>query len=203
MKILIADDDRTSRTVLASVLEKVGHEVVKTCDGEEAWDAMHRPGSPRLAILDWMMPGLDGAEICRRMRSQDCDEPPYLILLTTREGKQDIAEGLQSGADDYLCKPFDPVELCARVEVGSRMIAIQERLAAKVHELREALAQIKTLRGIVPICASCKKIRDDQGYWSQVESYVSSHSEAQFSHGICPECASQLYPGLADRGYSI
>ena len=196
MKILIAEDDLTSRAVLTAVLQKIGHEVVVTSTGAEAWQVLQQPDAPRLAILDWMMPGLEGTEVCRRVRARETGQPPYVILLTTRGEKKDVAEGLRAGADDYLAKPFDPLELSARVEVGCRMIALQDRLAGNIRELQEALAHIKTLRGIVPICAGCKKIRDDQGFWSQVEAYVSAHSEATFSHGLCPECMPKYFPGL-------
>jgi phosphoserine phosphatase RsbU/P len=196
VKILIADDDFTSRTILAGVLKKAGHEVMETADGRQAWEELKKPGAPELAILDWMMPELDGPEVVRRVRAVQTDRPPYIIMLTTKDEKADIIAGLEAGANDYLAKPFDAGELRARVGVGRRMVEMQEALAAKVVELRRALDQIKTLRGIVPICASCKKIRDDRGYWNQVEVYVSDHTEAEFSHGICPECAKKLYPEL-------
>jgi DNA-binding response OmpR family regulator len=194
MRILIAEDDFTSRTVLAGVLKKEGHEVMATINGAEAWQALQQPDAPLLAILDWMMPKMDGLEVVRRVRALQTDRPPYIIMLTTKGEKADIIAGLDAGANDYLSKPFDAGELRARVKVGRRMIEMQEALAAKVEELRQALDQIKTLRGIVPICASCKKIRDDQGYWNQVEVYVRKHTEAQFSHSICPECMTKLYP---------
>jgi phosphoserine phosphatase RsbU/P len=196
-RILIADDDLTSRATLQAVLQKHGYAVDAVCDGAEAWAALQQPTAPSLAILDWMMPGLTGPDVCRRVRARETDRPPYLILLTARGEKKDVSEGLHAGADDYLAKPFDPVELTARVEVGYRMLTLQDRLAGKVQELQDALAQIKTLRGIVPICANCKKIRDDQGYWNQVEEYVSAHSQALFTHGICPECIARLYPDYA------
>jgi sigma-B regulation protein RsbU (phosphoserine phosphatase) len=197
MRILIAEDDLTSRSMLAAVLRKAGHEVVETVDGAAAWDALRRPDAPRLAILDWMMPGMDGLDVVRRVRAPRTDRPPYIIMLTAKGSKADIIAGLEAGANDYLAKPFDLGELRARVEAGRRMVEMQDALASKVEELRQALDQIKTLRGIVPICASCKKIRDDQGYWSQVEVYVRDHTEAQFSHGICPECMKKLYPEFA------
>ena len=122
VKILIADDDATSRFVLAGVLKKFGHEVRSSkMDGREAWEAMRGPDAPMLAILDWMMPGLAGAEVCRRIRTLPSDEPPYLILLTSMTEKADVVAGLGAGADDYLAKPFDPGELRARVEVGRRL----------------------------------------------------------------------------------
>lgn len=199
MRILIADDNLTSRTILAAVLQKLGYEVVAVPNGLEAWEALQQPNAPRLAILDWLMPDLDGPEVCRKVRARETDQPPYLILLTVRGGKKDISEGLHAGADDYLAKPFDPSELGARIEVGNRILALQDRLAGKVIELQDALNQIKTLRGIVPICASCKKVREDDGYWNQVEAFVSAHSEATFSHGICPDCAAKLYPEFMDH----
>jgi sigma-B regulation protein RsbU (phosphoserine phosphatase) len=122
------------------------------------------------------------------------NQPPYIIMLTAKTEKADIIAGLEAGANDYLSKPFNPGELRARVEVGRRMIEMQRALTAKVAELHHALDHIKTLRGIVPICSNCKKIRDDQGFWNQVENYVRDHSEAQFTHGICPDCLVKLYP---------
>jgi len=194
MRILIAEDDSTSRLMLAAVLKKMGHEVLEVADGQEAWAVLQAPAAPRLAILDWMMPEMDGLDVVRRARTLPADRPPYLIMLTTKSEKADIARALDAGADDYLVKPFDPVELRARVSVGTRMVALHGQLAGRILALNEALDQIKTLRGIVPICSSCKKIRDDQGYWNQVDVYVREHTEAEFSHGICPDCMLQLYP---------
>jgi diguanylate cyclase (GGDEF)-like protein len=135
MRILIADDDVTSRLVLTGVLTKNGHEVVATVDGTQALEAMQRPDAPKLAILDWMMPGLAGVDVCRRVRAEPSDHPPYLILLTSRGEKADIVTGLEAGADDYLAKPFDPGELQARVDVGRRMVELQVTLS----EARDAL----------------------------------------------------------------
>ncbi len=136
MRILIADDDATSRLVLAGVLRKHGHEVVVAVDGAEAWEAMQTADAPKLAILDWMMPGLAGVDVCRRIRDLGSDEPPYLILLTSLGEKADIVAGLEAGADDYLAKPFDAGELRARVEVGRRVTELQTRL----REAHDALA---------------------------------------------------------------
>ena len=194
MRILIAEDDSTSRTVLTAVLKKQGHEVEATVNGVEAWQAMQQLDAPRLAILDWMMPEMDGLEVVRRVRTLQNDRQPYIIMLTAKGEKADIIAGLEAGANDYLAKPFDRGELLARVEVGRRMVEMQDTLADKIEELRQALNQIKTLRGIVPICANCKKIRDDRGYWNQVEVYVRDHTEAEFSHSICPDCMKELYP---------
>jgi phosphoserine phosphatase RsbU/P len=199
MRILIAEDDLTSRTILTAVLKKSEYTVVVTCDGAEAWEALQQLGAPRLAILDWMMPGLDGITVCQHVRAIDTERPPYIIMLTTRNERNDVVEGLRAGADDYLVKPFDAEELYARVEVGRRMINLQDKLADKVLELRKALEQVKTLQGILPICSYCKKVRDDRNYWQQVEEYVGSHSEVQFSHSICPQCMEKHFPEFAEE----
>jgi len=140
VRILIADDDLTSRLVLTGVLKKSGHDVVTAVDGDEAWEAMRQPDAPALAILDWMMPGLAGVEVCRRIRGRPSDQPPYLILLTSRGEKADIVAGLEAGADDYLAKPFDSGELRARVDVGRRVVELQARLL----EARDELAHEAT-----------------------------------------------------------
>ena len=199
MRILVAEDELIIRTLVGDVLRKSGFDVVKVSNGAEAWEAMQTSDAPPLAILDWMMPELDGLEVVRRIRARTTNRPPYLILLTARDSKVDLVAGLQAGANDYVSKPFDPRELLARVAVGRRMVELQETLAARIEELGQALEEIKTLRGILPICASCKKIRDDQGYWQQVEVYVHDHTDAQFSHGLCPECIRKLYPDMDEE----
>jgi CheY-like chemotaxis protein len=188
MKLLIAEDDPVSRRVLEASLRKWGYDLVVACDGDQAWQALTEPGPPDLAILDWMMPGMDGVEVCRRLRGLPARRPVYVILLTAKGGREDIVEGLQAGADDYITKPFDRDELRARVQVGIRVVDLQRSLADRVCELEDALSRVKQLQGLLPICSYCKKIRDDRNYWTQVESYVTERSEAQFSHSICPPC---------------
>lgn len=187
-RILIAEDDSVSRTVLDRTLRGWGHEVVVTQTGSEAWDAMLDDDAPRLAILDWMMPGLEGPEVCRRVRALARPIPTYLILLTARGQTDDIVSGLDSGADDYVTKPFDRGELRSRIRVGERVLALQKGLADRVRELEEALGQVKELKGLLPICSYCKAVRDDHNYWHRVETYITAHSAARFSHGICPGC---------------
>jgi phosphoserine phosphatase RsbU/P len=196
VKILIAEDDLTSRIMLGATLRKSGHEVIETSNGSEALEQLQKPDAPSIAIIDWMMPVMDGLEVVRRIRSVLPSRPCYIILLTAKSDKTDIINGLNAGADDYISKPFDPGELFARLEVGRRLIEMQEKLAEKVDELKHTLDQIKTLRGIVPICMYCKKIRDDSGYWHEVEVYVHDHSNADFSHGLCLECKTRLFPGI-------
>jgi len=188
MKILIAEDDAISRRVLEATLVKFGHEVVVAVDGAQALALLEREDAPRLAILDWMMPELDGVEICRRLRRAHNPAPPYLILLTAKSSKEDIVIGLDAGANDYLTKPFDRAELRARVQVGVQVLELQSNLAARVCELEQALTQVKQLQGLLPICSYCKNIRDEQNYWQRVDSYLSEHTDVMFSHGICPDC---------------
>jgi phosphoserine phosphatase RsbU/P len=192
MKILIAEDDPISRRLLETALKKWSYEVEVVHDGAQAWELLQRDDAAPLAILDWMMPYVDGREVCRRARSHPRTPPPYLILLTTRDTAEDIVEGLEAGADDYITKPFDLDELRARVQVGVRMVELQQNLANRVRELEQALAQVKQLQGLLPICSYCKKIRDDRNYWRQVESYLSAHSDVEFSHGICPDCYERI-----------
>ena len=199
MKTLIAEDDVTSRLALTTILQKWGYDVVATSDGAEAWAALQASDAPRLAILDWMMPGMDGVEVCRKIRQMESKRPVYIILLTALGRKEDIVTGLNAGANDYVTKPFDNNELRARLDVGRRVVDLQSALAARVRELQQALAEIRTLQGIIPICMHCHKIRTDATEWQRLERYIEGHSEAQFSHGICPECLEKHYPS-ADVG---
>ena len=134
------------------------------------------------------MPGMSGPEVCLALWATPASQSVYVILLTGKEGTTNLVIGLRSGADDYIVKPFEPAELRARLNVGIRVVLMQQSLADRVRELEIALAHVKRLQGLVPMCAWCKKVRDDQNYWRQVEEYVSERSEARFTHGICPEC---------------
>jgi phosphoserine phosphatase RsbU/P len=174
MRALIADDDRMTTAMLGRALEMLGFEVSVVHDGESAWKSLNTEPAPALAVLDWMMPGADGPELCRRIRAAARRSYVYVILLTSRTSQQDLVAGFDAGADDYLTKPFDPEELRARVRVGQRMLTL--------------LANVRQLTGLLPICSYCKRIRDDKNYWAQVESYISEHSDVRFSHGICPAC---------------
>ena len=192
MRVLIAEDDPVSRRVLEAMLRKWEHDVIVTTDGIQAWEKLQREDAPKLAILDWMMPGMDGVEVCRRAREASGKQPTYIILLTARDQSENIVAGLQAGADDYVVKPFDREELRARVQAGVRIVELQSSLADRVRELEDALSQIKQLRGMLPICSYCKKIRNDEDYWERVEDYIGDHLEAQFTHGICPDCYEKI-----------
>jgi two-component system, cell cycle response regulator len=145
VRVLIAEDDPVSRSLLGKVLATWGHDVVVTRDGAEAWEVLRADGAPRLAILDWMMPGMDGPEVCRRVRELDLQSPPYLILLTARDAKSDLVAGLEAGADDYVGKPFDREVLRVRIEVGRRFTLLNERLLETQRELaRQVLTDTLT-----------------------------------------------------------
>lgn len=183
MRILIADDDRMSTLMLGRTLEKWDFEVSVAHDGLEAWACISGSEPPALVIVDWMMPGLDGIQLCRRIRETPRLSPLYLIVLSTRSHRDDIVAGLEAGADDYLAKPFDPHELLARIHVGQRTLQL--------------IANVKRLTGLLPICSYCKSIRSDENYWQQVETYLGEHSDVRFSHGVCPSCLARV---LVDDG---
>lgn len=188
MKILIAEDDLTSRRILEAILAKWNYEVIATGDGLEAWQALQTENAPPIAIIDWMMPGMDGVDFCRKIRQTQTLTPTYIILLTSKAQQEDVVAGLEAGANDYIRKPFEREELRARIQVGERVVELQTALADRVKMLEEAIVKIKTLQGLLPICSYCKKIRNDQDYWQQIETYVAEHTQAEFTHGICPDC---------------
>ncbi len=138
MRILVADDDNISRKILEAVLAKSGYEVISKKDGQEAFEALKGADSPRIAILDWFMPEMLGIEVCRKVREIESRTPPYIILLTSKDGKQDIVTGLDAGADDYMTKPFEREELKARIKVGERVVKMQQALFKQVQELKES-----------------------------------------------------------------
>jgi sigma-B regulation protein RsbU (phosphoserine phosphatase) len=188
MHVLIAEDDRVTGEILARTVERWHYSTTLVTNGADAWSRLSGATEATLAILDWMMPGMDGPDVCRRVRQELPLANMYLLLVTARESRRDVVAGLDAGADDYIIKPFDPDELRARVAVGARVLGLQQKLAERVDELQTALSNVKQLRGLLPICSYCKRIRGDDQYWQQVEGYVAQHSDAQFSHGICPDC---------------
>ena len=201
MRVLIADDNDVSRLELEALLARHGHEVTAVADGTDCWAVLSGEDPPRLAVLDWLMDEMDGIEVCRRVRERPELRGVYLILLTSRGDQKHVLAGLAAGANDYVTKPFDRDELLARINVGAQVIGLQTELAARVRELEGALAQVKQLQGLLPICSYCKSIRDDHNYWHEVESYFRCHSQADFSHSICPGCwSSVVKPQLAQRG---
>jgi len=188
MRVLIADDDSALRHGLYVHLLRWGYDPALCADGTEARVVLHGPQPPPLALLDWNMPGVNGLELCREIRSLPDLASMYVVLLTAHSAREEMVTGLDCGADDYMTKPVDWELLRARLQIGARIVTLQQSLASRVRELQKALETVKELSGLLPICSYCKRIRDDQNYWQQLESYVSEHTNAQFSHGICPTC---------------
>ncbi len=188
LQVLVADDEPVSRTVVGAILKKAGYPVVFAPDGDHAWCTLDSDDPPAIALLDWEMPGLQGPEVAKRMRLRAAASPTYVILLTSRDSSADIVQGLRSGADDYVTKPANEDELIARVNVGARVVQLQTALADRVRSLEEALANVKALQTLLPMCAYCKSIRNDQNYWEKVETYFSQHSNVSFTHSYCPNC---------------
>ncbi|MDD2336697.1 MAG: response regulator transcription factor, partial [Geobacteraceae bacterium] len=159
MKIVIADDDQTTRRILLAVLEKKGFEVLCCSDGTEALHTLQAADAPMLAILDWMMPGMDGVDICRALRASGAVSQPYLILLTCKGYQEDVVSGLESGADDYIIKPFSADELLARIKVGQRVLGLQSALAARVAELTKSGQNLAEAQAITHLGRRRKKDR--------------------------------------------
>lgn len=180
MNVLVVEDDATSRALLVGGLRKLGHEAVTAADGAEAWDLL-LAGGPRVVVSDWMMPKLDGLELCRRVRERRGQPYVYFILLTgTMLGGDHHARAMEEGVDDFLTKPLDLEALRLRLRVAERIVTLTER--------------VRTLEGILPMCAYCRRIRDEKGGYSSLEDFVSDKTPTQFSHGVCPECAKKHFP---------
>jgi DNA-binding response OmpR family regulator len=195
-KVLVTDDDPQILQLTATILRKAGYEVLQASTGEECLEAV-RAHHPDVVLLDVMLPVLTGIEVCGQIKADKTLQDIFVILVSgVHVSSEYQADGLDVGADGYIIKPISNKELIARVDSVVRIKRAEDALREKekeqqklISELQEALAEIKTLKGFIPICASCKKIRDDEGYWNQLETYISEHTDAVFSHGICPECA--------------
>lgn len=174
MKVLIAEDDITSRTMLQAVLKKWSYEVVATADGDEAWTSMQKENAPQLLILDWMMPGMDGPALCRKLRGQERTGALYIILLTSKNERQDVVAGLETGADDYITKPYDKDEMRARVNVGSRMLELQTRLREK-----EKLQGVLEMAGTV--CHELNQPLQAVSGWSELLLMDLVHSDPNYA----------------------
>ena len=182
LSVLVVDDDAVARAQLRALLRAAGYQVSLAEHGREAWDALQLARIP-VVISDWYMPEMDGPELCRRIRARRDQPYVYFILVTSRGGKEQYLAGMRAGADDFITKPVDADQLCARLTVAERILGVRREL--------------QQLEGLLPICAYCKRIRDDQEHWGSLEGYIEKRSEAQFSHGICPECyAKHVQPQL-------
>jgi len=191
--ILVVDDTHDSLRLLTDILTGQGYRVHPADSGELALaSAVASP--PELILLDIMMPGMSGFDVIRWLKAREGSRDIPVIFLSALNETSQRVEGLKLGAVDFISKPFQPEELLARVHTHIELRRMHVRLELQADELRAALAKVKLLSGFIPICASCKKIRDDKGYWNQIEVYIRDHSEAIFSHGICPECSKTLFP---------
>ncbi len=176
--VLIVDDDPRNLQFIGNVLSENGFEPAVAFDGAQTFEFMKRV-IPELVLLDVMMPGMDGFEVCRKLKRNFATRAIPIIFLTAKSRTEDLVKGFEAGAVDYVTKPFNPRELLTRI---------------KTHiELKRAREEIETLRGHIPICSRCKKIRDDEGFWKKIEDYIETHSEALLLSGICPECSKALY----------
>ena len=195
-KILIVEDERLNIKILLETL-KAEYKTLVAINGEEGLG--RALSKPDLILLDIMMPGIDGYEVCRRLKADEQTKDIPVIFITAMSDVGYEKKGLELGAVDYITKPISPPIVKARVKHHLERENYRKHLEIQVKELQDAMSKIKTLSGFLPICANCKKIRDDKGYWNQIEEYIQSHSEADFTHSICPDCAKKLYPEIHVR----
>lgn len=195
MKILIADDDPPTCMLLEKQLKFFQHETVVAYGGIEAWDILEKPDAPRIVVLDWKMPVMSGVQLCQKLRAEKVAQPVYVIMLTSNREREHLVVALQSGANDYISKPYHLEELQARISVGVRTIELQLALADKIRELEEAAKREIRLHELLPICAWCRKVRNDDNYWQTLEAFI-LESGVKFTHGICVECAAKVSPAF-------
>ena len=191
--ILVVDDNPDNLRLLVEILKKRGYRVRTSTSGTNAL-ATIRKEVPDLVLLDIMMPEIDGFEVCRRLKENEHTAAIPIIFISALDETFDKVKAFSLGGVDYITKPFKTEEVLARVKTHLTLHFLQLQVEKKNSELQKALDENKTLRGIVPICASCKKNRNDDGYWEQVACYLREHSEAKLTHGCCDECAQKLYP---------
>jgi CheY-like chemotaxis protein len=184
--------------LLVDVLTRAGFRVLVAEHGHSALELL-KHARPNLILLDVMMPGIDGFETCRRLKADPHLHNIPVIFMTALSESVDEVRGLALGAVDYIIKPYQPETVLARINTHLTLMRLQSQLQERVQELESALETVKLLSGMLPICANCKNIRDDKGYWHQVEVYIRDHSEADFSHGLCPDCVRKLYPDLSEK----
>jgi PleD family two-component response regulator len=186
--VLIVDDNELNREVVAELVgSSMECDIGLAAGGPEALKFMEET-APDLVLLDVNMPGMDGYAVCRAIRSGDANWEIPVIFLTGQRDSEFIVKGFEAGGSDYLLKPFESRELLARVRVHLELKLQRDELRKRNSELEAALARVKRLEGIIPICMYCKKIRNDDTMWQRFEQYIEEHSDAFFSHGLCPDC---------------
>ncbi len=197
--ILVVDDEPGNIEILGETLGN-DYEILFAISGQEALEIASRQ-SPDMIILDIVMPVMSGYEVLKTLKQDPALKEIPVVFITALDQEDQETRGLALGAVDYISKPFNPAIVKLRVKTQMELKLQRDALMHRNEELRKALAEIKILSGLLPICASCKKIRDDQGYWTQLESYISEHSEVVFTHGCCPDCMKKLYPELYMKKY--
>jgi sigma-B regulation protein RsbU (phosphoserine phosphatase) len=150
---------------------------------------------PTLALIDWMLPEMSGLELCRAIRARNLPHYIYFIVITARDTVEDLSEAFAAGADDFIRKPFEPVELLARLKSGQRIVELEHRLAARVEEIQRTLERVHALERLLPICMYCKRVRKDPTYWQEIDEYIHLQTGTDFSHGICPDCMAAVQVG--------
>ena len=190
--ILIVDDTPENLTLLRQMLTEKGFLVRPAISGEVALNSV-QTNLPDLILLDILMPGMDGYEVCRRLKSQERTRDIPVIFISALTEPENKVRAFHEGGVDYITKPFQTDEVLARVTTHLQIFSMQKTLEKKNQDLKTAIDEIKQLRSFLPICCHCKSIRDDQGYWERVETYISKFSGVTFSHCICPECAVEHY----------
>jgi DNA-binding response OmpR family regulator len=198
----VVDDNPDNLRLLAGILEGQHYKIRLAPNGQRAL-ATIRKEAPSLILLDIMMPVMDGFEVCRQLKADKETAGIPIIFISALYETMDKVKAFSLGGVDYVTKPFRSEEVLARVRTHLTLRHLQLQLEKKNTELQKALDEIKVLRGCLPICAACKKIRNDNGYWEQIETYISNHSEAHFTHGCCQECAKKLYPDYVDASGNV
>ncbi len=191
-RILIAEDHDSARGALENLLTWRGFSVVIATNGDEALKALAAPDGPSIALLDWEMPGMTGVEICRKIRNRHLDRYIYLIIITGREGEEDIAKAMAAGADDFIRKPFGVIEVIARLRTGQRTLKLERSLTSHIAEMERTHLTRRRGVSLLPICSYCKKIRDESGKWQDIETYIEKQIGMELTHGICPECMEKV-----------
>ncbi len=192
-KVLVVDDTPANITLLCQMLEPMGYSLSFATSGEQALQ-LTPIIQPHLILLDMVMPGLDGLETCRRLKADQTTWDIPVVFVTGRSEVQDVLDGFEAGGSDYVTKPICAPELLARVRAHLELHVRRLEEHQLVRDLQESLQHVKLLSGLVPICGSCKKIRDDRGFWQQLEAYLEAHSEAKLSYSLCPDCIHEHYP---------
>lgn len=196
--ILIVDDIPANLQVLGNILSQESYEIALAVNGRQALTLVENT-HPDLILLDVVMPELDGFQVCRSLKSNDETKDIPVIFLTAKNEAENVVRGFELGAVDYLTKPFNASELLARVRTHINLKLAKDHQSKLLFQLRHTIEQAKVLSGLIPICAHCKSIRDDKGYWNRVESFIEMNSDVQFSHGICTDCVKELYPDYFDE----